>query len=241
MKTLVSSIILLIYSIYSTAQISDSVIYKTAAHLLENHIRTIDTTLCNKFIKIARDKISVDSLYFPIDSEYQFSKTAKALMINDYQLIEEDIINEDFIPIEIVCFHKLMEDAIFKKWDKDFFKKIDLTADSLDAIGKGYLEASMKSESVSEFLKKNFQTWEMITDGSMILLVSFEISEKGMVNNPKFYSGKSKYLQFKEITEAGLNKNLESIFRKMEWYPAKLKGKEVKQHMTIIIDKESLQ
>jgi hypothetical protein len=241
MRTIASSIFLLLTTIYSIAQKNDSDIYKAAAHLLKNNIRSIDTTLCDAFIKVARDKISVDSLYFQISSEYNFSKTAKMLMINDYKLFEEDIIHGDFIPIEIVCYHKLMEDAIFKKWGKDFFKKIDLSADSLDAIGKGYFEASLKSESISEFLKKNFQTWDVIKNGSMKIMVSFDINEKGLIDNTKFYSGKSIHMPFNEITQDSMKKDLELIFKKMEWYPAKFKGHEIKQHKIIIVDQQSLQ
>jgi len=219
------------------AQETDSLIFKRFSNLFSNeYSRPFDTLVCEEHIQLARSNVEADSLFVP-HSLLFFSETHKKMLLIDYDLKERKNIGGDVVRSETACFDLIMEAAIKKKWGDDFFIKTKIIADSLEKSGLGFKGPSFNgNESEDLFIKNNFAKIDIFKNHALVgIVIDFLINSDGSVSDLRLYIDTTGSNSFNKIDDRILERQIETIFNKMKWNPAKFKGTGIahKKHLFI--------
>ncbi len=199
----------------------------------------LGSPLCEEFRLLAVNKLKKDSLYIP-SLNYQFSRTAFKILENEYGLIERDFINGDVIPSEVICFDEVMTNVVQHKYGRHFFDSILVSSDSLEKAGTGYIESALINySSLEQCFRENFRYKDsLVKNDNLMLVISFDITQSGRLDNPIFYQG---YLSSGEVIEIRDEKYKNEIARVLNisgpWMPAKLKNTPIKDKKVIVVDR----
>lgn len=199
----------------------------------------LDSLLCEELRSLAMSKLKKDSLYIP-SLNYQFSRTALKILEYEYGLIERDFINGDVIPSELICFDEVMTNVVQHKYGRHFFDSILVSSDSLEKAGTGYIESALINySSLEQCFRENFRYKDsLVKNDNLMLVISFDITQSGRLDNPIFYQG---YLSSGEVIEISDEKYKNEIARVLNisgpWMPAKLKNTPIKDKKVIVVDR----
>ncbi len=218
-------------------------------NFLELKPRKLEYKWCDYFMKKASRMCNNDSLILPYYTIYYLtefstgininSTTCKELLKKEYGFIEKDILDgDDVIPSSISCFEEYTVRYVQDKFGINFFKNRKKEADSLDAVGMGFVVAQPKSscDSIRNQLKKKMKTAKvLIKDKEFMRWMTFNVSESGKVSevtySAKFWDG------FGLIKDDKYEKKVLEIMAEIpNWSPATLRGKPVSSEVIFVIN-----
>ncbi len=234
-------------NLYSQTNERDSLGELVYEKFLELNPRKINYPFCNRLIKRASRMCNNDSLILPLyhrmfGKDFSIdinSTTCKELLKEEYGFIGKDVLDfGDVVPDEVLCFEEYTVKYAQDKYGIAFFKNRKKEADSLDAIGMGFVVAQPNNscDSIPNQLKKKMKSAKkLFKDKEFLRWVVFKVSESGKISNVtysmRYWDG------FVLIKDNKYEKKVLKIMAGMpDWSPATLRGKPVSSEITFVIN-----